>query len=113
MLFKIPTHTLTQGLQLCDFLIGEFFTIKQDVGIARILKTQEINFVYKKQPIWKRQQNFYVIIHNKNKLFSMPFATKHNKRIKVQGSLETLRYLIKIRQDTLLAPHHTWEKHCP
>jgi len=34
----------------------------------------------------------------------MPFATKYNKRIKVQGSLETLRHLIKIRQDTLLAP---------
>jgi len=34
----------------------------------------------------------------------MPFTTKHNKRIKAQGSLETLRHLIKIRQDTLLAP---------
>ena len=34
----------------------------------------------------------------------MPFATKHNKRIKVQGSLETLRHLTKVKQDTLLAP---------
>jgi len=32
------------------------FTIKQDVGIARTLKTQEITFMYKKQPFGKRQQ---------------------------------------------------------
>jgi len=36
----------------------------------------------------------------------MPFAIKTKKEIKIQGSLETLRHLITIRQDTLLAPPH-------
>jgi len=55
------------------------FTIKQDVGIARTLRTQEITFMYKKQSFGKRQQKIYVIIYNKNKLLFMPFATKQNK----------------------------------
>jgi len=46
MFLKIHIHTLTQRLQLCAFLIGGFFTIKQDVGIARTLKTQETTFMY-------------------------------------------------------------------
>jgi len=41
----------------------------------------------------------------------MTFAIKTRQKIKIQGSLETLRHLTK--QDTLLAPPHTWEKHCP
>jgi len=40
----------------------------------------------------------------------MPFATKQNKKIKIQGSLETLRYLNKA---LYWLPPHTWEKHCP
>jgi hypothetical protein len=56
VLLKIPIHTFTQGLQLSAFLIGEFFTIKQDVGIARTQETQEITFMYKKQPFYERQQ---------------------------------------------------------
>jgi len=47
LLLKILTHTITQGLQLCAFL-KENFHLKQDVGIARTLKTQEITFVYKR-----------------------------------------------------------------
>jgi hypothetical protein len=65
MFLKIPTHTLTQRLQLSAFLIGEFFTIKHDVGIARTLKTQEITLMYKKRPFKKRQQKIYAIISNK------------------------------------------------
>jgi len=61
------------------------FTIKHDVGIARTLKTQEITFMYKKQPFGKRQQKFYVIFFNKNKLIYMPFATKQNKKLKFKG----------------------------
>jgi len=47
VLLKISTHTFTQGLQLCDFLIGNFHS-KQDIGIASTLKTQEITFMYKR-----------------------------------------------------------------
>jgi len=42
---KIPTYTLTQRLQLVLFSLRSF-TIKQDVGIARTLKTQEATFMY-------------------------------------------------------------------
>ena len=92
MLLKIPTHTLTQRLQLSAFLIGEFFTIKQDVGIARTQETQEITFMYKKQPFKKRQQKkIYVMIFNKNKLLNHAFRNKIKQKNKVQGSLETLR----------------------
>jgi len=59
--------------------------------------------MYKKQPFQKRlNKKIYVIIHNKNKLLYMPFATKKKQKIKIQGSLETLRHLTK--QDTLLDP---------
>jgi len=79
------------------------FTIKQDVDTTRTLKTQEITFMYKETFIRKRlNKKIYVIFYNKNKLLFMPFATKQNKKIKIQGSLETLRRLTK--QDTLLAP---------
>jgi len=56
------------------------------VGIAKTLKTQEITFMYKKQPFGKRQQKKnYVIIYNKNKLLCVPFATKQNKKLKFKG----------------------------
>ena len=81
MLLKIPTHTLTQRLQLSAFLIREFFfTLKQGVGIARTLKTQEITFMYKKQPFKKRQQKFYAIISNKNKLLNHAFRHKNKTK---------------------------------
>ena len=59
----LPTHLLKD----CNFVLfsKRIFTIKHDVGIARTLKTQEITFMYKKQPIGKRQQKLYVIIYNK------------------------------------------------
>jgi len=47
VLLKIPTYTINQRLQLCAFL-KENFHSKQDVGITRTLKTQEIPFVYKR-----------------------------------------------------------------
>ena len=65
------------------------------MGIARTLKTREITFMYKKQHFGRDNKKVYVIIYNKNKLLYMSFATKHNKRIKDQGSLETLRHLNK------------------
>jgi len=49
----------------------------------------------------------------------MPVATKHKKRIKVQGSLKTLRQkTLYLPPHTHTHPHphthtHTWEKHCP
>jgi len=55
------------------------------MGIARTLKTQEIIFMYEKQPIWKRQQKICVIIYHKNKLLNMSFATKQNKKLKSKG----------------------------
>jgi len=55
------------------------------VGITRTLKTQEVTFMYKKQPFGKRQLKFYVIIFNKNKTLNMPFATKQNKKLKSKG----------------------------
>jgi len=61
------------------------FTIKYDVGISRTLKTQEITFMYKNQPIRKRQKKIYVIIYNKNKLLFMPFTTKQNIKLKFKG----------------------------
>jgi len=86
VLLKIPTHTLAQGLQLLCFSHWRIFTIKHDVGIARTLKTQEITFMYMKQPFEKRQQKeIYVIIYNKNKPLNMPFATKQNKKLKPKG----------------------------
>jgi len=33
------------------FSLENLFTLKQDVGISRKLKTQEFTFMYKKQPI--------------------------------------------------------------
>jgi len=44
----LPTHLLKDY----NFVLSSkrIFTIKYDVGIARTLKTQEITFMYKKQP---------------------------------------------------------------
>lgn len=75
------------------------------MGISRTLKTQEITFMHKKQPFWKKQQKIYVMIYNKNKSLIMPFATKHNKRIKVQGSLENTTTLNKTRHFIVSPPH--------
>jgi len=58
------------------------------VGIARTLKTQEITFMYKKQPFKRRQQKIYAIISNKNKLLNHAFRNKTKQKNKVQGSLE-------------------------
>jgi len=52
------------------------------VGIPRTLKTQEITFMYKKQPFGKREQKFYVIIFNKNKLLYMPSTKFWYEKIK-------------------------------
>jgi len=76
------------------------FTIKQDVGIARTLKTEEITFMYKETAIQKRlNKKNYVIFHNKNKLLYMPFATKQNIKLKFKGVSDTTTL------DTLLTPH--------
>jgi len=56
VLLKIPIHTLAQGMQLLCFSHWRIFKIKQDVSIAGTLKTQEIIFMYEKQPIQRRQQ---------------------------------------------------------
>jgi len=80
----LPTHLLKD----CNLVLfsKRIFTIKHDVGIARTLKTQEITFMYKKQPFWKRlNKKNYVIIHNKNKLLYMSFVTKQNKKLKFKG----------------------------
>ena len=37
------------------------------MGIARTLKTQEFNFMYKKQPFLEKKTKIYVIIYNKTK----------------------------------------------
>jgi len=85
VLLKIPTYTITQGLQLCAFL-KENFHSKHDVGIARTLKTQEITFMYKRNSHMEETlQKFMSIIHNKNKLLYMPFALKQNKKLKFKG----------------------------
>jgi len=41
--------------------------------------------MYKKQPFRKRLKKEEVIIHNKNKLLYMAFATKQNKKLKFKG----------------------------
>jgi len=47
------------------------------VGIVRTLKTQEITFMYKKQPIdGDFNKKNYAIIHNKNKLLNHVFRNK-------------------------------------
>ena len=62
------------------------------MGIARTQETQETTFMYKKQPLKKRQnKNFYAIFYIKNKLLIMPLAIKTKQKNKVQGSLGTLR----------------------
>ena len=43
------------------------------------LKTQEITFMYKKRPIWKRQQKIHVIIYNKKK--RMKLASKNLPKV--------------------------------
>ena len=62
------------------------------MGIARTQETQETTFMYKKQPLKKRQnKKNYAIFYIKNKLLIMPFAIKTKQKNKVQGSLGTLR----------------------
>jgi len=46
------------------------------VGITRTLKTQEITFMYKKQPIEGALTKIYAITYNKNKLLNHAFRNK-------------------------------------
>ena len=51
------------------------------MGIARTQETQETTFMYKKQPLKKRQnKKFYVIFYIKNKLLVMPLALKTKQK---------------------------------
>ena len=75
MLLKIPIYTLTQGMQLVLFSLENYFTIKQDVGISRILKNTRIYFRVQETTIEKTTK-IYVIIYNKNKPLNHAF---HNK----------------------------------
>jgi hypothetical protein len=38
VLLKIPTHTLTQRLQLCAFLKKRIFTLKHDMSLVKLKK---------------------------------------------------------------------------
>jgi hypothetical protein len=54
VLLKIPPHTLAQRLQPGAFLIGEFFTIKHDVGIARTVKNTR-NYFHAQETTFLRE----------------------------------------------------------
>ena len=65
------------------------------MGIARTQETQETTFMYKKQPLKKRQnKKISCHIYIKNKLLIVPLAIKTKQKNKVQGSLGTLRLLL-------------------
>ena len=61
MFLKIPIHTIAQVMQLVHFLIGELFTIKQDVGLSRKLLNTRDN---------KKIMSY---LQTKNKLFNHAF----------------------------------------
>jgi hypothetical protein len=51
------------------------------MGIARTQEKQETTFMYKKQPLKKRQnKKLYAIFYIKNKLLIMPFAIKTKQK---------------------------------
>ena len=74
MVLKIPIHTLAQGMQLLCFSHWRIFTIKQDVGITRTLKTPY--FHVRETTNLEETTKIYVKIYNKNKPLNHAFCNK-------------------------------------
>jgi len=89
VLLKIPPYTLTQRLQYVLFS-NRIFTIKQDVGIARTLKTQEITFMYKETTLLDETLTKNLCHNSQQKQAALhAYPNKTKQKLKFKGVWNT------------------------